>query len=826
MRFYSTGMRFLIALLFTAALISFPHPALQAQVLNSDNLRNIDISRLSDDDISAYYQKAKSSGFSDEQLLALAIQRGLPENQATLLKERIDKIKMTGSVQGTQASDKSKAQPVSGKSPSGTAAGPAVTPLARDYSIFGADIFSEASTVFEPNYKIATPAGYVLGPGDELMVQVFGYSEQTYNLTVSDEGSVFITGVGPISVSGFAMDAATAKIKSRLASTIYRAISSGQTKVQVSLSKIRNISVSVIGQASRPGTYSVSSLTTLFNLLYLCGGPSDMGSFRNIELIRGSQVYKNIDLYSFLLRGDRKDNVMLQDQDVVRIPYYGSRVLLEGAVRRPGKFEMQTGEKLEHLLSFSGGFSDSAFRGSVKMTRITDTGRVLADVRAEQFSLFTPQSGDSYQVSKALNKYNNRIAIKGAVYRPGDFELKAGMTIQELIREAGGLKPDAYLERGIIARLNSDLSPASVWFNVSEAVSGARQIALQNEDIVTIPSLFDLKDARTIDVQGLVRMPGKMIYRENLTVKDALLLAGGFAEGADQRFVELARINENPEVSADLYLQSNVIRIPLNNGLVSAEANTVLKPYDLIIVRGRGNFELQRSVILSGQVNSPGKYALEKSKETISDLLKRGGGFKGSADSSSVSIRRFANFGLPSEERQAALQRLLNINQDSLMADPMLRKKFLNDFDFLSVNMEKVKSNPGGPEDLILEDGDYIEVSRASSLVRVSGEVFHPTLLPYERNKNAKYYIERSGNFTSNSRRAKTFVVYPDGRSISVKRFLWFKKFPDITPRSEVFVPSRDMEGKKPMSPGELIAMSSIIATAATLAVTLINALK
>lgn len=796
------------------------------QALAADNLRTVEIADLSDEDILAYYNKAISAGISEDQLFALAMQKGLPELQVQKLKDRLASIR--SSVTSKNAAILQ--QPAGSKSlekktaPDALASG--TQKVLRDSSIFGAELFTEVSNVFEPNYKIATPSGYILGPGDELLLQVFGYSEQSYNLKVTAEGFVYIQNVGPIQIAGLSVDEAAAKIKNKLAATIYKAIRSGQTKISVTLQQIRSIQVSVMGQAIRPGNYSVNSLTTLFNLLYLCGGPSNNGSFRNIELIRGDKVYRKVDLYSYLLRGDRKDNVLLQDQDIIRIPYYQSRVTIEGEVRRNGKFELLANENLDQLFTYSGGFSDSAYRSAIKVIRISDTGRILADVTAENFAGFIPKSGDIIRVSKALTKFNNRVTIRGAVYRPGDYELKPGMQLKELITLAGGLKPDAYKERGIIARLKDDLTAASISFHVGNISSGKEQLTLVKEDVVTITSIFDLKDEQTIDVQGMVRMPGKFQYRENLTIKDALLLSGGFADGADLSAIEISRRMGSVDVSTDTYRQAEIIQLNLKGGLEDSSANIVLKPFDVIIVRARGGYEKQRAVYLMGQVVTPGIYPLGNSKETISQVIERAGGFKGSADSSSISIRRVANFGLSSEERQKAVERLLRVSRDSLLADAEMRRKFLNDIDFLSVNVEKIKNNPGGPEDLILEDGDYIEVARASNLVRVSGEVYHPGLLPFEKGANAYYYIKRSGNFTGNSRKVKTFVIYPDGRAKSVKRFLIFKSFPEVTPRSEIFIPAKDKDGKKSLSTGEWIAISSVVATLTTLAVTVINALK
>ena len=797
-------------------------PAASQQVLNSDNLRSVQVDLLSDEEISSYYQKAKSSGLSDEQLFRLAADRGMPAEQISKLKARLSSLTMGPSkkVQTEAEADKMKSERISAE-----ASKPMVMKVPRDSSIFGSELFSEVSSVFEPNYKIATPASYILGPGDELVIQVFGYSEQTYNVTVNAEGSIYIPNVGPIGVSGMSVEDASSRIRNKLATTIYKAIRSGQTRVQVSLGRIKSISVTVIGQATKPGTYTVPSLSTVFNLLYLCGGPSGQGSFRTIELIRGNKVYRTIDIYAFLLRGDRKDNVLLQDQDVIRIPYYNTRVTMLGQVKREGKFEMLPRETLDQLMTYCGGFADSAYKAVVKVIRIADTGRLLADIPAAQFGSFVPQSGDAFSVGKAPSRFNNRVMVKGAVFRAEDYELKPGMQLRSLL-EVAGLRPDTYRERGLISRLNDDQTLSSISFNINQVMEGKVQIALQREDIVSISSVYDLKDAQVVEIQGEIRNPNKYAFRKDMTVRDLLLLAGGLTEAADAASVEISRRIVNMDVASEAYTQAEIIRLDLRGEGDAGKNNMLLKPFDVVTIRPRGSFEVQRRVMLAGQVLSPGPYVLQTSKETISSLIRRAGGFKSSADSSSISIRRVTSLGLSGEERQRTIEKLLSIDRDSLVKNPSLRETYLRNVDFLSVNVQNIKDDPGGPEDLILEDGDYIEVARASNLVRVSGEVYHASMLPFEGGASAHYYIKRSGNFTSNARRKRTFVIYPDGRAKSVKSFLFFKSYPDVTARSEIYVPSKDKEGKKGLTTGEWIAISSIIASLTTMAITIANAFQ
>ena len=395
-------------------------------------------------------KKARESGISQSQLLNLLADRGLPTIEITKLRNRLQFIIKGEPLTRDKATETTENDTT--KTPHIYDTTGSNTPLQKfknDQTIFGSELFTSNSLVFEPNLHIPAPAGYILGPDDEIVVSVYGYSEKKYNLTVNEQGEIYIPNVGPILLSGLSMEQAGEKIKSRLASTIYRAISSGQTKVQISLGKIRSIRATVIGQAKKPGTFTVSSLTTLYNILYLCGGPTSMGSYRNIEIIRGNAIKRTADLYDFLINGTQKDNIILQEGDVIRIPYYKNRVTITGNVKREGKFEMLDNETFNQLLTYCGGFTDNAYRGAVTVVRITDTEKKIVDVSAVQYDSFTVHGSDQYIVGKLQDEFQNRIVISGSVNRPGPYELNPGTTtVKDLIEKAGGVTVDAYTEKG------------------------------------------------------------------------------------------------------------------------------------------------------------------------------------------------------------------------------------------------------------------------------------------------------------------------------------------------------------------------------------------
>ncbi len=791
---------------------------IHAQNLSKENLSGLKVETITDDEIKGYYQKAVSSGLSEEQVYQLLISRGLPQDELEKLKKRINSVSSTSSQNQQKTKENNPKNTSRVVNPDAVAV--AMTPFEKDNLIFGSELFSGSSMAFEPNLRVATPPNYILGPDDEVVIHVFGYSEQTYNLTVNPEGNIYIPNVGPLYVNGFSIDQALAKVRARLAETIYKVITSGQTKVSLDLGKIRSIRVTVIGEARKPGTYLVSSLSTLFNILYLCGGPTEMGSYRNIELIRDGRVKRTLDIYDFLTKGDMKDNVLLEELDVIRIPYYKTRVTIAGQVKRQGKFELQPNETFNQLLIYTGGFSDDAYRASVNITQLTEKEKKIVDVPSSAFASYKPASSDVITVGKILNRFANRVNIIGSVFRPGDYEMEDGMTLKQLIEKAGGVKEDAFLQRGVIARLNADLSPASVSFTVAKVINGTELITLKKEDYITIGSISDMKGKMTVNIEGQVNKPGEFVWRENLSLKDLVFLAGGFSEAANLGNIEVSRRVKDAKVGEASFKQAEVIAVDLKDGPNVTTKDLILQPFDLISVRSLPSYVKQRTVYVDGEVFSPGKYTLETNNDKLSDLIKRFGGFKSGADSGNITLKRFSNTGLSVDEKKDVFQRLLSLSEDSLQKNDVLIKEINKNFDIISINLKQAMAEPAGTSNLLLEDGDYMLVDRYSSLIRVGGAVYYPTMIPHKQGASMKYYLQSSGGYTENARKNSTIVLKPDGKAETVSRFLFFKSYPTITPRSEIFVPAKNKSNRNRLGTGEWIAISSIFATLGTLFIT------
>jgi len=781
----------------------------QSSLFDTQDLSQINIDDLSDSQIISLYNKATESGISETQLYKLAAEKGMPDAEIVKLKERLQNLipakKSTQKNDLKEEKDTNEEFHVYDSSKQKLL----LQKFSPDKTIFGSELFTTNSSVFEPNLRIPAPAGYILGPDDQIIVSVYGYSEKKYDLTINEIGEVYIPNVGPINVSGLSIEQATDKIKSKLATTIYTAINSGKTKVQVTLGKIRSIRVTVIGQAKKPGTYTVSSLTTLYNILYLCGGPTPMGSYRAIEVIRGNQPKRTADLYDFLVNGNQKDNILLQEGDVVRIPYYKNRVILSGNVKREGKFEMLDNETFNNLLNYSGGFTDNAYRGAVTVFRQTDIEKKIIDVNADQYGSFETNGSDSIIVRKLQDEYGNRIIISGSVLRPGSYQLTPELKVNSLIEKAGGLKRDAYTKRVSIFRYLKNKMPTMLSVDLDSSVESG--VFLVKDDSVAVHSIFEFHDSNYVSIEGNVRKPGNIPWRENISLRDILLSAGGISEFGDSSTIEISRRIKNANVDKANHNESRIFNINLNQNSNSGQ-DVILQPYDLIIVKTLPGYSPQRTVLVLGDVKSPGRYGLQKSGDKISDVLKRVGGFKASADSSSITIRRSIKSNLTVAEREKLFQRILNISPDSLSLHPRLKDELYKSYDLISVDLTTALSNPNNSENLVLEDGDVLTIDRSSNLVKISGEVYYPTIIPYKEGKNLKYYINQAGNFTPYARKTGALVIHPDGKAATVKHFLWFKFYPSVTPRSEIFVPQKVKNNKSKISIGELSVVLSSLA--------------
>ncbi|MGI4751221.1 MAG: SLBB domain-containing protein [Janthinobacterium lividum] len=706
--------------------------------------------------------------------------------------------------------------------------------------IFGEDLFRNNKISFEPNLRLATPKGYVIGPDDELLIDVTGDNEASYNLKVNPEGTIRLQYVGIIAVAGLTIEQATSKIRTSMVKT-YPGLTSGRTNLAINLGNIRSIRVTIVGEAVKPGTYTLSSLSSVFNALYASGGPNNNGSFRKIQLIRNNKVVSTIDIYDFLLKGIQ-NNVHLQDQDVINIPVYKTRVGVTGEVKRPALFEVLDTESLQQVLNFAGGFTSQAYSANIKVLQNTSRERKIIDVKAADFATYKPVNGDTYTVETILNRFENQIEIQGAVFRPGKFELEKGLTVKALISEAEGLREDAFLNRGYVSRLNPDNTQALLYFDVSKLLKGTEQdILLQREDKVTISSIFDLRDEYRVEVQGEVRYPGIFNFADNMNIEAAIQLAGGFKEGATPNRIEISRRTRNSDPTSSNAVTAQIFTVNVDAKLKITGQPFILQPYDIVTIRGSEGYEVQKLAKIEGEVLFPGLYTIQRKDEKISDLIKRAGGLTAMAFPEGASLKRpgprTASPDITGQatardknriskadedrERLISLKRLQQqqsgiIDTSSLRQDPSILRSEL-----VGINLTQILAKPASRYDLLLEDGDVVRVPKQLQTIRVSGEVLKPTNIVYKPGKSVLQYISESGGFTYNAKRHDIYVEYANGSIKSTKKVLFFRFRPSLKPGAEIFVPKRALK--------ERIGLQGIIGIASaitSLAVIIIALLK
>lgn len=791
------------------------------------NLSNVNVNDLSDAQIKQLLQQAQASGLSDAQLLQQARDRGLSADQLQQLQKRITAVRASAADNTANADETDATQPRKLSSPSDTVNKPKQTIANVTRSrIFGADLFRNGNVTFEPNLKLATPVNYIVGPDDQLNINVYGNSLVNWKLNVSPEGNINIPGVGLLSVAGKTIEQATTSIKSKLAASNY-AIGRG-TSVQVSLGNIRSIKVIIVGEVVKPGTYTLPSLATVFNALYSASGPNDNGSFRQIEIIRNNRVIRHLDIYDFLVKGDQKDNIGLQDQDIIRVPTYRVRVDMDGEIKHPALFEVLPGETLKDVIRFAGGFTDQAYTSLIKVSQISDQQRRITDVVENDYKNYIPLRGDMYTVERILDRFENRVTINGAVFRPGQYELQKGFTVSQLIQKAAGLKEDAFTGSASITRLKPDNTTEQISFNLSSLVNkSVPDITLQREDIVNISSIFDLRDQYRVSIKGEVRHAGEFVYADSMSVADLIIKAGGFAEGASAKRIEVARRVSNSDPTSKSSAVAQVFSVNVDAQLKSGDANFVLKPFDIVSVYTLPGYETQRTVKVEGEVLYPGFYTIQKKNEKVSDILARAGGLSASADVDGGTLKRnnVAILGVDknkvdttgiAQERIDRLKRLKMSSKDSTNNQNLQLRN-----NYVGIDLKKILEKPGTSIDLIMEDGDILRIPKQQQIIRVNGEVLYPSAIVYSSGKSFKGYVLNAGGFTPEALKRGAYVVYPNGTVKGTRKFLFFNSHPSVKPGSEIYVPKKPE--KKGISLGEIIGLTSGLASVAAVILGIIS---
>jgi protein involved in polysaccharide export with SLBB domain len=851
---------FLFAIAF---LLATPNLSSAQFGMDSTDLSNIQSSDISDAQLRTAISRAEQQGLTIDQALQMAQARGLSSSVANQLRTRIRQLQMGGGM---------------AESSGETATGEEYD-IAREFErperieteemrrTFGSQIFRFRETEFSPTLNMATPVNYRLGAGDELVIHIWGDQTNTYRLSVNPEGSVFIDNIGPIFVSGLTLEEANDRIIQQL-EQLYSGLRGDGTEqttfARVAIDRLRTIQVSMIGEVTNPGDYTIASNATVFNALYRGGGPGEDGSYRTIRVIRNNEIVAELDLYNYLVHGIQSGNIRLLDGDVIQVPPYDNRVEVKGEVKRSDLyFEVKEEETLSDLIRYAGDFSDQAYRRQLRIHRNTATDRRIVTVNQDEFDTFQLENGDVIYVDEILNRFENRVTIDGAVWRGGEFELTEGMTLSDLITEAEGLRPDAFRSRGLINRLNDDYSLEQISFNVSEVIENpeVHDVRLHREDQVLIRSIHELEDEQSVEISGAVRQPGEYNFRQSMTLEDLILKADGFTDAASEARIEVSRriLGEAaPEQRGEQLAEIFTFDVPRNLELAEQDRLFQLQPFDHVYIHRRPNYQVQQKVSIEGEVMYPGTYTIRNRNERISDLIERAGGLTNEAYVNGARlVRKHTAIDRPQIEFDfLSSEELLNEEQTGLSENEnsgsdeanetgseeinngniVQQRTELNTQDFRSsqndsvraagtrastesrigIDLASILENPGSRDDLYLRQGDVLRIPQELQTVAISGAVMQDVEVRFQDGANLGYYVDRAGGFATNAKKDRVYVVYANGDVDRRKSYIFglIKNSPSIEPGAHIIIPAKpEREG---MDTGEIVSISAAIVSMTT----------
>lgn len=780
---------------------------------------------MSDKAVIQYAKNGVNQGKSQKQLYQELLLKGVTKDQMLRIKEEYERQQAkTNEVRAEQKADTQRVNPEK-RDDSEKAQNNNMREAAPvgNIKVFGRDIFNNSNLTFEPSLNIATPVDYRLGPGDQLVIEVWGASQANITQKVTPDGYITIPDVGPIQVNGLTVQAASNKIRAKL-SKIYSGMGTTNvdlsTDVKVSLGQIRTIQVNIMGEVAQPGTYALSSFSTVFHALYKAGGISQLGSLRNIKVVRGGRTVATVDVYDYILHGRSHSDIRLQEGDVILASPYDALVLVKGKIKRPMYYEMKRTESIRTLIDYAGGFTNDAYTSAVTVERNDEKERTICSVDDMNYGVFKVKDGDVVSVGAILDRYNNRIEIKGAVYRPGFYELgKEISTVRDLITKADGLLEDAFTNRAVLHRENLDKTLEIISVNVKGVLDGTEpDITLQRNDVLFIPSKYDLEAKGTIEISGEVYSPGIFPYAENTKLEDLIIMAGGLTESASKVRVDIARRLNDPNSTKKQKEISKMFSFAVKDGfVVEGDPGFILEPYDQVFVRRSPGYTPKVNVSITGEVEFEGSYALNERNERLSDLIARAGGLTGFAYLKGARLER----QLKEEEYLQAKELLTMVasnNQisgnDSIII-PAVSRSYT-----VAIDLEKIMSNPHSSLDPVLQDGDAVIIPQLMTTVQVTGSVRKPNSVVYNPDMKLKDYISEAGGYAERARKSGTFILYPNGHIKELGRNASAK---EIVGGAKIIVPQK---GRSQWNLGT--TLSTVATSVSMLAViaSLINTMK
>lgn len=795
--------------------------------------------QMSDDQVIQYVKEANKSGKSQKQITTELLRRGVTKEQVSRIQQKYSESNTVsnksnempsqlrqrtlvddggGQRRTTDYSEVGMLDETVGGRVDNRADNTATTDNASQ--IFGHDVFTNRNLTFEPSINLATPVDYRLGPGDEVIIDVWGASENTIRQSISPEGTIQVSGLGPVQLSGMTVKDANAYLQ-REFSKIYSGISGSEptSQIKLTLGDIRTIQINIMGEVAVPGTYTLSSFSSVFHALYRAGGVNKIGSLRSIKVVRNGKTIADLDVYDYLMKGKMKDDIRLQEGDVIIVNPYESLVRIAGKVKRPMFYEMKPTETVATILNYAGGFTGDAYKKAVRIIRKSGREHQVYNVDEMDYSVFRLDDGDSISVDAVLKRFENRVEIRGAVYRSGLYELSGTVnTVKQLIKKAEGLRGDAFLNRALLDRENEDLSHEVIAVDLGGLLKGTvADIPLQKNDILYIPSIHDLKEEETISIHGEVANPGTFLFSKNMTIEDLLVQSGGLLEAAATTKVDITRRIKDPKSTSFSSVLGKTYSFDIKDGLVvGGEGDFHLEPFDEVYVRKSPAYRKQQNVVVAGEVLFGGNYALVKKNERLSDLISKAGGI--TPDAYVKGARLIRKMTEEEQLRQADAVRMARMGEgkDSISVE----KLNISDTYTVGINLEKAISNPGSDFDLVLREGDVLFIPEYINTVKISGAVMYPNTVLYKRGESLRYYINQAGGYGNLAKKKKTYVVYMNGTVSRLKS----RDKKAIEPGCEIIVPSK--EEKKRMSTAEILGMGSTTASIAAMIATMVNLFK
>lgn len=783
---------------------------------------SISAQKMSDDQVVEYVKTATAAGKPQKQIMTELAAKGVTRAQAERIKKRYEEQQAAG--QNMNAAEKNRMryteQPEDLDFYVENLTDSISTRQKAEKDIFGRNIFNNKNLTFAPSQNLATPANYKLGPGDEVIIDIWGANENTIRQTISPDGYISVENLGLVFLNGKTIKEADNYLRKEL-NKIYSGITEENptSEIKVTLGQIRTIQINVMGEVELPGTYALSSLSTVFHALYKAGGVNELGSLRNIQLMRNGQKVATVDVYEFMLKGKTLSDIRLQEGDVIIVPPYELLTHIEGKVKRPMYYEMKTGETVKSLIEYAGNFTGDAYTKNVRITRQNGREFQIYTVDDIDYSVFKLMDGDSLTVSAMLKRYENKLEIKGAVFRPGIYQYSGQLnTIKQLVAKAEGVTGDAFMGRAVLHREREDLTKEIIQVDLKGILNGTKpDIALQRNDELYIPSIHDLQDIGTISIFGEVARPGEFPFAENATLEDMIIQAGGLKESASTVRVDVSRRIKNSKGTETPNEIGEMFHFALKEGFViDGEPGFKLKPYDQIFVRKSPAYQPQINVKVNGEILYEGTYALTQKTERLSDLVQKAGGVTPYAYIKGARLVRRIN----AEERMR-MQSVLDMAENTAEASDSidLKKLDLGNVYYVGIDLEKALAKPKSDADLVLREGDELIIPEFNNTVRISGAVMYPNTVSYANNKSLSYYIEQAGGYGTLAKKSKAYIVYMNGQVKKARSH----SSSIIEPGCEIIVPSKE---KNPHKLQNILSIATTSASLATMIASIANIIK